>query len=312
MKHTWVFSIYFLGILNSCFRFSEVDRESIPLIAQKKKKNGSYFQCITLTKFTPAEIPCILVRVGDKTVSSELDLGFRGHFCFSEDFIETIPDKVYLGTKKTVGFKGKTYEKKMYRIPFIQIGETMFSDPLILEEQDQFVMDATMIKKDHEPSPSESGRVGWEIFQLVNLFLDLRNFKIAVCDSLSTLEDKEYSVGSFVQAPLLLDRGLVEFEIETQDGILRCLLDTGSTWNLINQKVPLDQESIEDPIWNPKNHLEFPEFSFGGKKFGAVRFRPLPIELPFHIDAVLGMEFLEEHLVFLDFKNKQIYIAQAR
>jgi hypothetical protein len=160
-----------------------------------------------------------------------------------------------------------------------------------------------------EPSPSEPGRLGWELFYDVNLLVDIKNSKIAICDSLDTLKKQGYAIETFVRTPLILKQGLVEFEAKTPEGILVCMLDTGSTYNLLDSEVA-EGKSIERAIWDSDNFLEYSSFQIDGCDFGPVAFRRFPLRLPIHIEAILGMEFFRDHLVFLDFSEGYVYFAK--
>jgi hypothetical protein len=50
-------------------------------------------------------------------------------------------------------------------------------------------------------------------------------------------------------------------------------------------------------------------FKISDVEFGGQMFYPLNIQLPISVEAVLGMPFLRENVIFLDFVNKEIYIS---
>ncbi len=207
------------------------------------------------------------------------------------------------------GFKGKEYPTNLYRIPKIKIGAMAFIQPILQENTEQSRKDSVIVQNGNKPSPREPGRIGWELFHNVNLLLDVKNSKIAFCDSLPTIEDHGYKITDFIKVPLLLERGLIEFETDTPDGHLRCMLDTGATWNVLNSKIE-EENSIEQVIQDPSNILEYSSFQIGTEEFGPVAFHRIPIKLPIHIEAILGMEFIEDHLVFLDFAEKYVYFSK--
>ena len=154
----------------------------------------------------------------------------------------------------------------------------------------------------------EAGRIGWTLFQDVNLFMDLKNSRIAFCDSLDTLKKQGYPVDTFTKVPLLLDHGLIEFEALITEGKLRCVLDTGATWNILNTK---SQQPIEQIIWSARTVSEPTILQIGEKDFGKTSFHLLPLNLPIPVEAILGMEFLSTHLVFIDFAHNHIYFGTS-
>ncbi|NTW34396.1 MAG: hypothetical protein HGB12_17540 [Bacteroidetes bacterium] len=133
----------------------------------------------------------------------------------------------------------------------------------------------------------------------------------------------------FIAVPMLLDRNFIEFEAVTQDGTIRCLLDTGSTWNILNRDLQgknndhmvikpgnieehlnANPENLDLMVLDIKDCCEMPVFKIGKKDFGKVTFRK--IKMPYKIDAVIGMEFLHSKLVFLDFPNRKIYFYEKQ
>lgn len=125
----------------------------------------------------------------------------------------------------------------------------------------------------------------------------------------------------------MLDRGFIEFEAMTEGGTLRCLLDTGSTLSMLNKDLEsfcndhmiFNSKNIDQyPILNPenKNLLVFDSkdtqqlsiFNIGGKEFGPMVFNR--IQSPMAIDAIIGMEFFESTLIFIDFWNETIYFYE--
>ena len=147
------------------------------------------------------------------------------------------------------------------------------------------------------------------LFNQYTLFLDLDHSTITICDSIETFREKgNHLLSTFTKIPFLDDRNLIEFIAMSPDGPLRCFLDSGCTFNHINVE-NLDNKPLDEMVQNEENFVDYLTFQIEGKDFGPITFRPFPIKLPIHIEAILGMEFLSEHLVFIDFKNRYIYIA---
>jgi len=94
----------------------------------------------------------------------------------------------------------------------------------------------------------------------------------------------------------------------TSQGPLLCMIDTGCTKNLIFTSNP-DGKSIQELFRDKENFTTFTTFQIGEKEFGATTFRPFPIAFPIKVEAILGMEFLVDHQVLIDFKNAEVYFA---
>lgn len=313
MRKKWVlFSICVLGIgIVSYFGVSKFRVESSHSKSQHTKyKYFSYFVPVAIAKFTAMELPCVLLDIDNKIVSLELDLGFRGAVCLSTEILDHIEKKTFIRFKKTYGFRGEEYEAKLYKIPQISIGGMSFSNPTVQENLKKFEESASILKEGVKFSIQEQGRIGWELFKSVNLFLDLGNSKIAFCDSVRTLKKQGYLIETFIKTPLLSGKGVIEFQAMTPSGPLLCVLDTGATWNILNIE-NTEEKSIEQLALDPENVSNIPMFKIGDRDFGPISFHRIPIKLPIQVEAMLGMEFFSNHVVFIDFDENQIYFAPS-
>lgn len=285
-------------------------KQDTALIEQPAKpEKPIFFVSVPITKFSSIESPCVDVDVEGKMFSMELDLGYRGDVTVTRESSDLISSKEFIREKLMYGVRGKEYSTNLYRIPKTKIGKMTFFKPTLQEETKEFIRDSTFVQDGGEPTPREPGRLGWELFYNVNLLVDIKNTHIAFCDSLETLGKQGYAIECLTKTPLFIERGLLEFDAETPEGILRCILDTGATCNLLNSEIE-DEKSLDQVIWDPDNGLEYSFFKIEGKDFGPISFHRIPIKLPIHIEAILGMEFFQENKVFLDFSGKCAYFAK--
>lgn len=264
---------------------------------QPKETKSGFFVSVPVT-FSTFNTPGLNIEIEERSLLAKLDLGFEGDLAIEKKILDAIASKEWIGEKIMYGVHGKEYKEKRYRVPKVKMGSLTFSPPIVQEENAEFLTDATFIQNpEDEVLRQEVGRVGWELFANACLFLDMRKGRIAVCDSIDSFKKEGYSIESFTKTPLLLERDLVEFEAMTPQGALRCVLDTGSTWNVLNE--------------TPGDIIECASLKIEGIDFGPTPFHQMPIRIPIKIDAILGMEFLKDNLVFLDFVKKEVYFAKA-
>jgi hypothetical protein len=295
MKKRWVISVIFLLILMTSF-FLIIQYTGIyPFLKRNEIVNNSYFVSIpvSICSNSRSSTPSLSIQIGDQKILSSLDLGFRGHFSIAKDVLDSIENKTFLGTTETHGFGGNVYTKNIYEIPEVSIGDVSFLRTEIQEESKDFHTNSLL--KDHEKlsSAAEPGRIGWEIFQFMNVFIDLANKRIAFCDGLSSLKKNSYSSELFVMAPLILERGFLEIDVESSLGPLRCVLDTGASVSILN--IPMNEGKFSYEL---NKFDDVSTVAIAGRDFGPIRFYHLSIELPIHVDAILGMNFFEENSVF--------------
>ena len=112
--------------------------------------------------------------------------------------------------------------------------------------------------------------------------------------------------------------------------MLRCVLDTGSTWNMLNKDLEnpsndhmilssenADQHAVLNPenksllSFVPKDDLDISVFNIGGREFGPMTFNR--IKSPITFDAIMGMEFFEDTLIYIDFfQGKNLFLRVSR
>ena len=296
----WAILLLFFAFGCSALREQNVTSKEQSVKSEKEV----FFVSVPIAKFSSFECPCVNIEIEGKEFLAKLDLGFQGDLAIAKEPLTRISAKTFVKEKSMYGVRGKEYKKKLYRIPKAKIGVMAFSPLMLQEESEEFLKDAQFLQNEEDLSArEEEGALGWELFYNANLLIDMKNSQIAFCDSLDTLKERGYAVERFTKVPLLLERGLVEFEAETPNGPLRCMLDTGSTWNIFN----IEFEEQNSSVWEPENILKFLFFKIGKVDFGPISFHQLPIRVPIPIAAILGVEFFKTHLVFLDFVEKTAY-----
>jgi hypothetical protein len=316
----------FLGICSTlCFLLRKTSEDKVITARLLTKENG-YFVPMKINGFSPGNIPYFTVNIENQTIIAKIDLGYEGHIALSSGVIKELNAKKFIRRRSNYGLKGRTRECDIYEVEKIHT-ESMSFYPVLADEIGlEFERDANL-GEEEKILKGNLGRVGWCLFQNFNLLVDCENSTLALCDSLETLKNRGYPVDSFTETPLLLDRGFIEFEAQTKSGTLRCVLDSGSTWNMLNkdlndsynshiiftpenvdQYLTLNPENKNLLTFDSKNVHDVSVFNIGGKEFGPITFNR--IKSPMAIDAIMGMEFLEDTLIFIDFSNHKIYFFE--
>lgn len=275
---------------------------------KEKKTLISIFTSVPISEKTPSQLPCVNIEIEGRTYVALLDLGFNGHAAIKNEHLKDISTKKFVKSKVMHGWRGKQYEETIYEVPKIKMGNLSLQNPFLYEQNPSLSEDA-YISRDKENKPGPQAKIGWKFFKFFNLLLDLRNSKIAFCTDLDTLKENGYDLTQAVKVPLILEHDLIEIQTTGPNGPLRCLLDTGATWNILNTESK-NNVSPEEMALNPDNMTQLSFLKIGGQDFGAIEFHTFPIQLPFKIEAILGVEFLKEHLIFLDLVNGFAYIAK--
>jgi len=316
----------FLGMCATLYFLLRNTSEDRAIGSGPLTKKNAYFVPMKINGFSSGNIPYFTVNIENQTVVAKVDLGYEGHIALSSDVIGALTAKKLIKRSSSYGLRGKVREFDVYELEKIHTETMSFYPVLADEESPEFKHDISLGEEGKIPE-GDFGRVGWRLFQSFNLLVDYENSTFALCDSLETLKKRGYPVDCFSETPLLLDRGLIEFEAQTGTGILRCVLDSGATWNLLNRDLDdscnshiiftqdnIDQHPILNPenksllVFDPQDIQDVPVFNLGGKEFGPITFNR--IKSPMAIDAILGMEFFEDTLIFIDFSNRKIYFFE--
>ncbi|MEN9343350.1 MAG: hypothetical protein RLZZ453_137 [Chlamydiota bacterium] len=135
---------------------------------------------------------------------------------------------------------------------------------------------------------------------------------IAFCDSLETAQEKGYFCNAFVETDLILNKGFPEFQGTLESNTRRYIIDTGCTTNILHSNEEALFAFVSDPSqpppflsFNPSKMKSYDSFTVEGKSLGEISF--FETQLPENIQGIIGMEFLENTIVFIDFLKKKVY-----
>jgi hypothetical protein len=318
-KKKWLlFSLGLFGFV--IFGFFKFNLKKPAQVNHPATKRSSYFEPIKIIGFSSARIPCINIEIEGMTIETKIDLGSAYDLDLPSEILQKINEKQFLGYKSFFGIRGKEYLSNYFDLPKVKIGGLTFFHPKASGNDLAFDNDVKLqISAKHvvdwkyektmnilKKSQIQLGRIGWVLFYNANFLLDCKNSTIAFCDSINTLKQRGYFLEEFVETPLLILGGkLIGFEAMSENGPLRCLLDTGCTCNMFNA----DEGNLEEMINDPKNVVKTSFFKIGEKDFGETYFIRVPIPFPDRVDAIVGMEFIYSKRIFIDFPNRKIYFS---
>ncbi len=155
---------------------------------------------------------------------------------------------------------------------------------------------------------SNAGRLGRDFFAGKNIFMDFNHRVLIICSELKDIRKEGYEIKNLITVPFKNTSDGIVLEIETDMGKKKFVLDTGTTVSVIRtenlNKVPIQQKE-GTPITKTS------KFIIGGIDFGWRELYLLDISREFKIDGLLGMDFLKDHMVYLDFTKKTVYIGKS-
>ncbi|GEM_PF-4053985 len=287
----WVFKLYM-----PCH---EQDHSALP---------PNSFYSFTLTE-SNSRIPCFQTEIEGIPFLAKLDTGYDGVLSLPKYLLEQLTNKCDGGTVFFTGIRGKKYESSMFNIPKLYIENVALRNLPAKEAHPEFEYDASL-RADKNLEPSDlTARIGWWTFLGTILLIDLQKSAAICCDSLKTLEKKGYSLAQFISTDLLSSEHLLEFEANIDNRVIKCLLDTGSSLNLIQAS---SSPANEEPKFGEVDFANPPrltQFSIGGRCLGPCEF--YETQLPFGAEAIIGIDFLETQIVCIDFISRKLFLCPA-
>lgn len=263
-----------------------------------------------VAQFGKGNIPCFDVEIGGNKFLFGLDLGLDADLSGTKETIRSIKEKSFVETIPMRGVRGGVFEENVYELSNFKLGRLTIAHRLIQEESDVWDDESAIIPNIDPSLLSIDGRIGWRLFKKITLFLDLKNGNIALAGSRDDFLRKGYSLNGFTKTALYLDRGFIEFMARIPRGTLSCILDSGCTSNLIHSD-DLNHVPLEKLIVDESRFMRIDRFEIGENDCGPIVLRPVPIHFHVPVEAILGMEFLLNHRVFIDFPNQEIYFSTS-
>ena len=267
------------------------------------------FYSFTLTR-SDARIPCLQAEIEGIPFLAKLDMGYDGVLSLPKHLLEQLAHKSGAGTVLLANMQGKKYENPVFILPKLNIGDLVFADLPAEESNLEFERDISLgTNSDLEPS-EVIARIGWQAFLGAVVLIDLRNSIAICCDSLETLKEKGYPLEQFTSTDLLSGQEFMAFEAQIDDRIVKCLLDTGCTLNLIHapsttsgtvgNELKLGSVDFANPL--PPAIL-----SIAGHPLRPCVFRKA--QIPFGSEAILGIDFLETQVICIDLVNNKLLLC---
>jgi len=245
-----------------------------------------YFENIPVL-LGPRNQPIIDVSVEGTMYPFKLDLGSSISFSLGEKILQKI-DRTKYGTFTWFDFRGNPYESPLYIIPEIKIGNLIFSNAFANRDSEDFHANATI-----EGQPQQfSGVIGLPILEKYNLFLDFPHSKMYASNDHLSLQTHGLLSQNLLAIPFTLHPDGIILNVETDTGIHRLMIDTGATLTVMR---------TSHPIFTKK-------FCIMGHDFGERPIKVLDVSPQFDFDGAIGMDFIKDHPIFIDYTNKIIFI----
>ncbi len=255
--------------------------------------NAIYFHYIPVQISSYNNLPYVAVNIENEEYFLLVDLGSKLTLSLAKNILEKNAGRIPYGTAKWIDNFGNSYEMPAHILSEVKIANIVINNIVANEEYN-----AGQTPRD--------GVIGRSLLSRFNLLLDFSNSSILTTDDFCCLGVLGYDLDKFIKVPFSGARNEIIFSIKIDNVDKRFLLSTGCSISFINasffkdQKFELEQFGL--PIYSTS------KFSIGDYDFGLTDLHVMDFFTMDIIDAVLGMDFLKKHVVYVDFENKYLYI----
>ncbi len=263
----------------------------------------AYFYQVPISISEKSSTPYMTVEIENEKYSILIDLGSQFPFALRKEILQNL-EKTFYETIQSKDIFGIEYETPVYIIPEITAGDILVKNMVTKEEEYKLVYSSNGDLTDTETD----GSVGLPLLSLKNLLLDFSKPMIFATDSHDLLDLLGYDLDQFQKVSFQESDEFILFSIELDIGSKQFILDTGCTWSFLRSDLLTQQTLIsfvpEIPIY------ETSKFKIGGHDFGEIELCSLKMAHSELFDGILGMDFLEEHIVYIDFSANVLYIKR--
>lgn len=246
-------------------------------------------------------LPYITFNIADEQPLLTLDTGSKNGLHLPIELIDKITNKTELPVKqKSIDFAGNISESRQFIIENLPIGPLVFKHIDTLEYHHWgFYLDADDKKSaELEIHPYV---IGLSFFNDHVLTLDFAESKITIAEEDHTTND---SATQWQSLPFQLAPEGIVVEMADSDKNYRLILDTGASISML--KV---QSLTPQSVLSSEDGYQFVSINVNGitdNKVNALVLDTIPDE--FTADGLLGMDFLNNNVVKIDLKNKQLWL----
>ena len=261
-------------------------------------------------------IPIIEVSIDGGKQLVELCSCNKNLLFINERGYEQLKDTTQVGSVPWHDKLGNLHESPSYLVKSIVVGPITFSDFVVgcfrAQDDENYTTVWRGPNYNVEKYPTTSGELGWPFFAETSLLLDLGHDKIIIAkeDELRT----KYGVFLDKMRKFALESDDRRFILKADSSIgpLRLEINTGATLNMIRPSLIQPESATEALVQKDFRGLRYLTMDLAIDTTTFERQRMYVIEVDDAVmstDGFLGVDFLEDHLVYLDYPNKAAYIA---
>lgn len=269
-------------------------------------------------------VPIINVQIENQEYPLMIDLGAKGHIYLKEDILKNLKKTPLMKQVTWYDVKGTMHASKEYLVPNIKIGRKIYREVFIREEAPNWIAEGSVIQDplgsvSAERQQKTEGIAGIDLFENGCCLFDFQGHVMYITENINNLQKEGYYLRDMVEIPSEFKKQGIFVPIETDLGVKKFLIDTGSSHCFIHSP-EVERILLRNGIGvlcSKMRRYKTLKFVMGSLDLGQrdLYFYKLPRKTspPYveRIEAVLGMDFLQHILLAIDFVNSKVYMGAS-
>jgi Aspartyl protease len=234
------------------------------------------------------------ITVGDRTVQASVDTG-GGAITLSKEILQSAGARSLGDTVVSTDSFGHESRHARFRVPVMTIGGETFRNMTVIQASDT----------GGPPIPNGIGR---QFLSRYFVVLDYERGSMTLWPPSAERQERMNCGPSRIPMDHTEDdEQLVVSTFDTGSGPIRLLWDTGANISMLPETIV---EKLRLATYTSGNttfyHAKM--LSAGGNDFGPIEFVVAPLKLPGDFEGMLGRNFVEAHVVCLDYKHREVRV----
>lgn len=255
-------------------------------------------------------LPLTTVNLVDQSVVMAVDTGSRAALHLPMDLIYRIPNKSEKSPRiKSMDLSGKINELRIFTVNNLKLNSLIFERVDVVEYKPWGL---SFSRKNITVQDTYTGLnypvIGLDLFAGYILTLDFPENKIVIAD-VDRNDIPSYIENQWIPLPFHVDNeGVI---IEMSDGVknYNMILDSGASASIIKQQSLLPQTRKITNYAEGYSVVALEINNIHGNQIDAIVLDSLPD--CFRADGLVGIDFLKQNRVKIDFKNKKLWIRKV-
>jgi|GEM_PF-3710044 len=260
-------------------------------------------------EYSKTGLPIITAKVQNNTIPVILDTGSCLEFSTHTRHFSTDSTK-FLYNKTVLDCFGHPKHVEIYELPSIELLHHKMKRVLVGLEPDRDHSQSSIglkMKSVGKIESKELAKIGHPILERENILFDFPNNSLYFVDTMH-IHQTGFNLDEFECIPFAISNWGMIVKLDTELGPLKLVLDTGSSGTIVNTSHFKESLKELDECGNEVIHCK--KFQLGSINFGPQKVYFYNLEAITGTDGVLGMSFLKNQTLYIDYSNKCLYIRK--